>query len=142
MREKEIVATVQDFMPQIERVSMAIMGEVIGVAQALGELRNALDAIDNCLDTREFDRASHLGYSDASSAFIFLQRALGGLQSAADAKDNLIADIGITSGAKNHEEVLPHVKAVMFAIQPMTEVQKKKRQTMPGKKVPTRKVTA
>lgn len=42
------------------------MGEVVGVARAVGDLRKTLDA-------RQFEKAAALGYQDLASAFIFLQ---------------------------------------------------------------------
>lgn len=66
---------------ELENVDQAVMDEVVGVAQAIGDLRKALDALGGLLDDRQFEKAAALGYQDLASAFIFLQRTLGGLQS-------------------------------------------------------------
>jgi hypothetical protein len=63
---------------ELETVDHAIIGEVVGVAQAAGDLRKALDALDGLLDDRQFEKAAASGYQDIASAFIFLQRTLGG----------------------------------------------------------------
>ena len=64
---------------ELKAVDDAIIGEVIGVAQAAGEMRKALDKLDDLLDERQFEKAAALGYEDIATAFIFLQRTLGGL---------------------------------------------------------------
>ncbi len=53
--------------------------------------------IDVCLDKRNFDKASSLGYNEVSSAFVFLQRTLGGLQSAQLKKEELISEVAMKS---------------------------------------------
>jgi len=55
---------------------------VVGVAHAVGDLRKALDALEGLLGERQFEKAAASGYQEIASAFIFLQRTLGGLQSA------------------------------------------------------------
>jgi hypothetical protein len=125
-KEKEILETIEQFTTEIERVNMSIFGDMMGVSQALDELRKGLDKVEHCLDAREFFRASSLGYNEVASAFIFLQRTLGGLQSAADEKDTLIGEICVASGVGVYEEVAPYVKKVMPALQPLTPEQKKK----------------
>lgn len=70
-----------------------VMGEVVGVAQAAGDLRNALDLLDRALDKRQFQEAAALEYSDIASAFIFLQCTLGGLQDVEHRKPALISEI-------------------------------------------------
>ena len=64
---------------ELETVDHAVIGEVVGIAQAIGDLRKALDALDGLLDERQFEKAAASGYQDIASAFIFLQRTLGGL---------------------------------------------------------------
>jgi hypothetical protein len=46
-------------------VDEELMLEVVGVAQALGELRKALDDVDACMDRRDFEKAADLGYAYA-----------------------------------------------------------------------------
>ncbi|KIC35402.1 hypothetical protein RA27_22895 [Ruegeria sp. ANG-R] len=67
---------------RLQALDDGIVGEVIGVAQAVGDLRKSLDDLDKLLDARKFEKASDLGYRDIGSNFIFLQRTLAGLQSA------------------------------------------------------------
>lgn len=67
---------------ELESIDQSIMGEVVGVAQAIGDMRKALDALDGLLSERRFENAAALGYGEVASAFVFLQRTLGGLQSA------------------------------------------------------------
>lgn len=74
---EDIISTMTD---RIEDVDESIVAEVIGVSQAIGQLRKALDKLDNLLDKRKFSEACQLGYDDIASEFIFLQRTLGGLQ--------------------------------------------------------------
>ncbi|KZX91686.1 MULTISPECIES: hypothetical protein [unclassified Sulfitobacter] len=51
---------------ELETVDQAMMGEVVGVAQAVGDLRKALDELDGQLDARRFEKAAALGYQDGS----------------------------------------------------------------------------
>ncbi|MEE9345844.1 MAG: hypothetical protein V3U88_09595, partial [Methylococcales bacterium] len=96
-----------DGMPEaIETVDEILIIGVCGVAQAVGQLREALDKIDECLDQRQFSKASNLGYKDVASEFIFLQRVLGGLQDCQHDKDKLIQDIALETKT-SYETVLP-----------------------------------
>lgn len=76
-----------------------------------------------CLDERQFEKASQLGYTEVASAFIFLQRALGGLNDTNGRKQELIQDIGLEVG-KDHkdiryEEVAPFVEGGMESLKPI-----------------------
>ncbi len=108
-RRKEITDLDDDFF-----------GEVIGVAQAIGELRKALDALSVCLDRREFEKASSLGYGLVSENFVFLQRVLGGLQGACSNKERLVGEIAAATRVP-YEDVLPHVDAIMKSPHPLSE---------------------
>jgi hypothetical protein len=50
LKEKEILETIKQSMPEIDRVDMNLFGDMMGVSQALKDLRKGLDKIDNCLD--------------------------------------------------------------------------------------------
>ena len=41
---------------EIKQVDEAFFGDVIGVSQALGQLKEALEKVDACLNRREFDK--------------------------------------------------------------------------------------
>ncbi|QBY01427.1 hypothetical protein E2K80_12420 [Rhodophyticola sp. CCM32] len=102
---------------ELETIDQAIMGEVIGVAQAIGDLRKALDALDGHLDEREFESAAALGYQDIASAFIFLQRTLGGLQSAEHNRHEFISSIAEQLQCA-HEDAEPLVTARLQCLEP------------------------
>ena len=102
---------------------MIFLGDVIGVAQAIGQLEEALEKVNQCLDKREFEKASNLGYSDVSSAFIFLQRCLGGLNGTIGQKEKLIQDICLElcnelDNVRN-EEVAPLVEQKIESLKPI-----------------------
>lgn len=64
-----------------------------GVAQASDHLRTAIDAVASSMDRNDCEGAAALGYADVSSAYIFLQRTLGDLQSTGHVRSNLIVEI-------------------------------------------------
>ena len=108
---------------EISKINDSFFGEVIGVSQAIGELKESLESISKCLDERQFEKASQLGYTEVASAFIFLQRALGGLNDTNGRKQELIQDIGLEVG-KNHkdihyEEIAPFVESGMESLKPI-----------------------
>lgn len=105
----------------LEAVDHAIIGEVIGVAQAIGDIRNALDALDGILDERQFEKAAALGYHDITSAFIFLQRTLGGLQSAELNRHAFISSIAEELQCA-HEDAEPIVAARLQCLKPRPEL--------------------
>ncbi|HEX7669747.1 MAG TPA: hypothetical protein VF395_09200 [Polyangiaceae bacterium] len=112
-KRKEIAALDDEFF-----------GEVVGVAQAIGELRKALNQLSASLDGREFEQASALGYGAVAVEFIFLQRTLGGLQGACLSKEKLVSDIAYELRCP-YEEVLPQVDAVMQSPHPLSDKQRK-----------------
>jgi hypothetical protein len=103
-------------------------GEVIGVAQAIDALRRALSEVSGCLDRREFEKASALGYGEVAAEFIFLQRTLGGLQGACMHKERLVADLAVEARC-SYEEILPKVEAVMESARPLDRKQRIARKT-------------
>jgi len=53
---------------ELKNVDQAVMDEVVGVAQAIGDLRKALDALGGLLDDRQFEKAAASGYQDLAWA--------------------------------------------------------------------------
>lgn len=70
-----------------------LIGDVVGVAQAIDQLKKALKKVEKCIGEHRYEKASEVGYRDVSSEFIFLQRCLGGLNSTALSKVKIIQDI-------------------------------------------------
>jgi hypothetical protein len=99
-------------------------GEVIGVAQAIVALRKALNEISASLDSRQFQKASDIGYGKAAQEFVFLQRTLGGLQSACLHKEKLVSDLAFALRWP-YEEVLPRVDAHMQSAHPLDRKQRR-----------------
>ncbi|KQB95082.1 hypothetical protein AL073_18175 [Loktanella sp. 1ANDIMAR09] len=106
---------------ELETVDQAVMDEVVGVAQAVGDLRKALDALDVQLDARQFEKAAALGYQDIASAFIFLQRTLGGLQSAELNRHAFISSIAEELQCA-HEDAEPFVAPRLQCLKPRPEL--------------------
>ena len=63
------------------------------VSQASDALRKAIDAIKIEMAQNDCEGAAALGYKDLSSAYVFLQRTLGDLQSTGIARSRLITEI-------------------------------------------------
>ena len=110
---------------EIKGVDEDFFGNVVGISQALGQLRSALDKIDKCLNQREFSKASDLGYSDVSSEFIFLQRCLGGLNDTVMQKEKIIQNICVELGNEldniRYEEIAPFVELEIESLKPVTQ---------------------
>ena len=102
---------------EIARVDDTLIMDVAGVAQAADEMRRSLDALDQLLDTRAFERAAQLGYRDIASAFVFLQRTLGALQGAQHDHSGLVSEVAVEMGCA-WEEVEPHVTTRMASLRP------------------------
>ena len=90
----------------------AVVLDMAGVAQAAHEMRAALDALDELLDERRLEGAAALGYRDIASAFVFLQRTLGALQTVDHDLSALVSEV---AGAMRcaYEDAEPHVLARM-----------------------------
>ena len=102
---------------EIARLDDALVMDVVGVAQAADEMRQALDALDQLLDTRAFERAAQLGYRDIASAFVFLQRTLGALQGSEQDRSSLVSEVAAEMGC-TWEEAEPHLAARMASLRP------------------------
>ena len=72
---KIIEAEVAKKLNSINSVDQDFFDDTIGVAHAIGDLKKALKKLDKCLEQRHFEKASQLGYSGLSSAFIFYSDA-------------------------------------------------------------------
>lgn len=113
---------------RIKVIGDIFYADVAGVAQAIGQLKEALDKIDTCLNQRDFEQASALGYSDVSAEFIFLQRCLGSLNDTVMQKEKLTQEIGIEvsnqlESVKN-EEVAVLVENQMDSLKPIVKPKK------------------
>ena len=102
---------------ELEAIDDTIMCEVAGVAQAADDLRKALDILDGLLDERNFERAATLGYQDIASSFIFLQRALGGLNSADLSRHEFTSTVSQKLKCA-FEEAEPYVAAHLQCLKP------------------------
>ena len=121
-RKKHIENIISQKKNEIKNIDDAFIGNVIGVAQALEQLKDALKKIDACLDQRDFEKASSLGYNDVSSEFIFLQRCLGSLNDTVRQKDKITQDICLKlcnelDNVRN-EEVAPLVEQEIESLTP------------------------
>lgn len=112
-----VTALLEQNLEEMDSLDADAIGSTIGVAQAIGELRKALDGLDAHLDAREFERASNIGYRDVTSAFVFLQRTLGGLQSADHASSAFITRMAEQLQC-THEDIASDVKSRMQCYQP------------------------
>ena len=124
MSKDAILRVIEEKKDNIHDVDMGITGSVVGVAQAIRELRNGLDKIDACLDKRDYYQASTIGYNEVAHSFVFLQRALAGVQGAVDDKEALIGNIALESGVGVYEEVAPFVHEMMATMKIMTNEEK------------------
>ena len=126
MSEISIQNAIHESRDEINNLDNALMMEVVGAAEAMNRLRNALDQLEACLDKRDFDAAANLGYRDIASNFICLQRTLGGLQHQENKKSQLISDIARRSGVGVYEVVAPFVNELLQSSKPLTPDEKKK----------------
>ena len=120
-----IETIISNMAEEIQAIDDDLMMDVVGVSQALGQLRIALDKIDKCLDQRQFSEASNLGYSDVSSEFIFLQRVLGALQGTQGEKEALVSKIALKAKI-SYEEAFPFLDQQMDSSKPKAAKSTKK----------------
>ena len=99
---------------EIATVDDQLMHDVVGVAQAIDDMRKALNEVESCISRRQFEKAADVGYDSVSSGFVFVQRTLGGLHERCMDKMRIVQEIATTLGCA-YEEALPHVDAVMAA---------------------------
>jgi hypothetical protein len=116
----KILSLVDAKAAAIAALDDALMMEVVGVAMALDELRKALDGLEAHLDERAFEEASHVGYQDVAHSFVYLQRTLAGLQTAAQQKEALISTLAQEANVA-YEAVAPYVEERMQSTLKKTE---------------------
>lgn len=88
-----VAAAINRRSSELDEIEMTLAIESAGVAQAVDNLRKALDKVESCLTNRQFEAVANLGYQDVSSEFIFLQRTMGSLLTAAHDRQRFISDI-------------------------------------------------
>lgn len=98
---------------RLAEIDQAIIMDSVGMAMAAGELRKALDTLDQLIDERQYEEAAALGYNDISNEFIFLQRTMGAIPATLGDFHNFVGDMVAAGGGASYEDVAPHVKARM-----------------------------
>lgn len=93
-----------DVNQKLQEASDAIIGDVIGLCQAMDLLRKDLDQVSRLIDSRAYEAAAQLGYEGIASNFVFLQRCLGGLQSSCLDRDFLVSELAKQRGTSFDEE--------------------------------------
>ncbi|MFZ2171638.1 MAG: hypothetical protein WAW61_18615 [Methylococcaceae bacterium] len=109
---QKIMAIVDGKAADIEKLDADIMMETVGVAMALDKLRESLDKVETCMDERAFEEASHVGYNEVAHNFVYVQRTLAGLLTAAQQKESFIGDIAQETRTA-YEDVAPYVEEKM-----------------------------
>lgn len=107
-----VISIVNAKSVEIEQVDQTIIHETVGVAMVLDQLRESLNLLESHLYNREFEKASQVGYEDVAHHFVFLQRTLAGIQSAALQKESLISSVAQDAKAA-YEDVAPYVEERM-----------------------------
>ena len=110
--KEQVEAIIASRRTEIARVDEDMIHDVVGVAQAVDDLRKALDEVKSCIDRRQLEKAADVGCGSVSSGFVFLQRTLGGLHERCTDKARIVQDVAATLGCA-YEDALPHVDAVM-----------------------------
>jgi len=127
-RKQYIDDAVENSKDSISAIDESFYTDMSGVAQAVVQLRKALDKVDTCLNQREFEKASSLGYSDVSSEFIFLQRCLGSLNDTVMQKEKIIQDICLEVSDEvvkiKNEDVAVLVENKMESLKPIASPKK------------------
>ena len=119
MADAETILTAR--AAELEAIDDTIMCEVAGVAQAIGDMRKALDTLDGLLSERRFEKAAALGYGEVASAFVFLQRTLGGLQSADLDRESFTSSIAEQLKC-SFEDAETHVAARLQCFKPKPDL--------------------
>ena len=124
-RKECIENTIKKNKNSIHNIDESFYADMSGVAQAVGQLKEALGKVEKYLNQREFEQASDLGYSDVSSEFIFLQRCLGGLNDTVMQKEILVQEICIELANEldniKYEEVSPFVEKEMESLKTVSK---------------------
>jgi hypothetical protein len=88
------------------------MMATVGVAMALDELRKSINLIEAHLNQREFEKASQVGYQELANHFVYVQRALAGIQTIVHRKEELISEIALIAETA-YVDVAPFVEKKM-----------------------------
>lgn len=102
---------------ELRDVSDELIGDTIGVCQAMDLIREDLAQLSRHLDARNYEAAAQMGYERLSADFIFLQRCLGGLSKSCNDRDAIIQAIAMERRT-SFEEARPGAYAEMLAMQP------------------------
>jgi hypothetical protein len=108
--DDRVAAAIKRRSQELDDMEMTLAIESAGVAQAVDALRKALDKVEECLNNRQYEAVANLGYRDVSSEFIFLQRTMGSLLTAAHDRQRFISEIAGESQLP-YEVVEPLVEA-------------------------------
>lgn len=101
----------------IEALDEDTMNCCVGVAQALGQLTEALEDVDARMNERKYEQAANLGYGSVSSGFVFLQRVLGEINSLESRKALIVQNLAMKLHCA-YEDIAPAVDALMKSMQP------------------------
>ena len=88
-----VLDSIKRHAEKLDEMETDLAIESAGVAQAVDLLRKALDQVEDRLKNRQYEAVANLGYRDVASEFIFLQRTMGSLLTAAHRRSSLISDI-------------------------------------------------
>jgi len=105
---QKIITIIDGKFADIETLDNSILKETVGVAMAIDKLRESLNRVESHLNDREFEKASHVGYQEVAYNFVYVQRTLAGLQTAAYQKEALISNIAQEANT-SYEDVAPYV---------------------------------
>ncbi len=114
--QQKILTLIEHRAADIEMIDNNLLMEKAAVAMAIVKLRETLDKLEGHLKNREFQKASHVGYDDLAHHFVYVQRTLAGLQTAAYQKEGLISNIAQEAKAA-YEDVAPHVDQKMQMVE-------------------------
>jgi len=111
-----ITSVIEKRKKEIEEIDEYLMSETVSVAMALDSLRKALNQVNTHINNREIEKASSCGYNEVASEFVYVQRALAGLQIAEQKKQSFISDIALQTKS-SYEDVAPYVnEKLIFSV--------------------------
>ena len=113
--DKAIRAAIDQQAQKLEEIDQSTMHS--GVYQAVHQLRQVLNQVEQSLQQRDYEKASSLGYSEVASEFVFLQRTLGGLLDSVHDKQAFIQDIALQTKTP-YEGVATLVEQRMASLKP------------------------
>ncbi len=110
----------------INEIDENLRHDSLGIAQAIDQLKQALEKVEDAINNRDFEHASALGYHEVSSEFVFLQRCLGRLNDTACKKSSLAQNITMevaqhTSDTRmSYEHISPMIDEKISFVTPHT----------------------